>query len=118
MILNISVCIIAISVIFLAFASAGKPSYRDLKNVECKINPLLSSENRNSDKCRELDYKIHQLNEELHKLYTHKVIYKEETVYGTTGFEEKYFFDEKSAKEFMENSHIYEEVLIKLDEEK
>ncbi len=31
---------------------------------------------------------------------------------------EKYFFDERSAKKFMENSHIYEEVLIELNEEK
>ena len=29
--------------------------------------------------------------------------------------DEKYFFDERSAKKFMENSHIYEEVLIELN---
>lgn len=114
MVLNITVCIIAISVALLAFSIEGKASKAEIVKLKEEIKVL----NNNAKEQHQLRSTVYKLKDELNQLYKYKVIYKDKGLFGSRNIEEKYFFDERSAKKFMENSRIYEEVLIELNEEK
>ncbi|KGF76743.1 hypothetical protein [Lactococcus lactis] len=114
MVLNITVCIIAISIILLAFSIEAKASKAEIIKIKEEIKVL----NNNAKEHYQLRSTVYKLKNELNQLYKYKVIYKDKGLFGSRNIEEKYFFDEKSAKEFMEKPNIHEEVLIELDEEK
>ncbi|UTG80054.1 hypothetical protein MK801_04030 [Lactococcus lactis] len=113
MVLNITVCIIAISVALLALSIDTKASKAEIEKLKSDIKSLNSN-----NELLKLRNKVYKLEIEIHQLYKYKVIYKDSYFLGPKGIVEKYFFDEKSAKKFMEKENIYSEVLIELDEEK
>lgn len=115
MVLNITVCIITISVALLAFSIEGKASKAEIVKLKEEIKVL---NNNNAKEQHQLRSTVYKLKDELNQLYKYKVIYKDKGLFGSRNIEEKYFFDEKSAKEFMEKPNIHEEVLMELDEEK
>lgn len=114
MILNISMCIIAFSVLLLALSINKKASKTEIVKLKSEIKSLISNKNE----LPKLRNKVYKLEIEIYQLYKYKVIYKDNYFLGPKGIVEKYFFDEKSAKKFMEKENICSEVLIKLDEEK
>ncbi len=114
MVLNITVCIIAISIILLAFSIEAKASKAEI----IKIKEEIKLSNNNAKEYYQFRNTVYKLKNELNQLYKYKVIYKDKGLFGSRNIEEKYFFDEKSAKEFIEKTNIHEEVLIELDEEK
>ncbi|MCT0448086.1 hypothetical protein [Lactococcus lactis] len=114
MVLNITVCIIAISVALLAFSIEGKASKAEIVKLKEEIKFFKDSK----EKVYQLKNKVYKLENEIHQLYKYKVVYKDKVFLRPGRIDEKYFFDERSAKKFMENSRIYEEVLIELNEEK
>ncbi|KKW71837.1 hypothetical protein VN96_1822 [Lactococcus cremoris] len=114
MILNISVCIIAFSVLLLALSINKKASKTEIIKLKSEIESLISNKNG----LPKLRNEVYKLEIEIHQLYKYKVIYKDKVFLMPGRIDEKYFFDERSAKKFMENSRIYEEVLIELNEEK
>lgn len=122
MVINITVCIIAISVALLAFSIEGKASKAEivkLKEEIVKLKEEIKVLNNNAkEQQHQLRSTVYKLKDELNQLYKYKAIYKDKGLFGSRNIEEKYFFDEKSAKEFMEKPNIHEEVLIELDEEK
>lgn len=114
MILNTSVGIIAVSILILAFSIDTKASKAEIEKLKNEIKFFKDSKKE----VYQLKNKVYKLENEIHQLYKYKVVYKDKFFLMPGRIDEKYFFDERSAKKFMENSDIYEEVLIELDEEK
>lgn len=113
MVLNITLCIIAVSVLLLALSINEKASKTEILKLKNEIKSLNSN-----NELLELRNKVYKLEIEIYHLYKYKVIYKSKLFLKPGRIDEKYFFDERSAKKFMESNNIYEEVLIDLDEEK
>ncbi|AGV73763.1 hypothetical protein [Lactococcus cremoris] len=112
MVLNITLCIIAVSVLLLALSINEKASKTEILKLKSEIKSLNSN-----NELLELRNKVYKLEIEIYHLYKYKVIYKDSYFLGPKGIVEKYFFDEKSAKKFMEKENICSEVLINLNED-
>ncbi|WP_270218937.1 hypothetical protein [Lactococcus lactis] len=105
--------LIIVVVLILAFSIDTKASKAEIEKLKSEIKSLNSN-----NELLKLRNKVYKLEIEIYQLYKYKVIYKDSYFLGPKGIVEKYFFDEKSAKKFMEKENIYDEVLIELDEEK
>lgn len=106
--------LIIVVVLIMALSIDTKASKEEVGKLKEDIKLLTN----NTKDLNKVSNTVHNLKNEIHQLYKYKVIYKDKFFMMPGSIDEKYFFDERSAKKFMENSHIYEEVLIELDEEK